>query len=154
MIEFENKLIQCRLWDEPSISDFSFKGLSFALKIYFKYSNGVILLYDITNLKSFNIIKKLNEEINKNAPPNIKKILIGTKCDLEERRQVSKEEGKKLANELCINNFFEASAKTGKNIKEAYYSLFREILRDYKENVPKILDDKNKINKKGNNCAK
>ena len=154
MIEFENKLIQCRLWDEPSISDFSFKGLSFALKIYFKYSNGVILLYDITNLKSFNIIKKLNEEINKNAPPNIKKILISTKCDLEERRQVSEEEGKILVNELCINYFFEASAKTGKNIKEAYYSLFREILRDYKENVPKILDDKNKINKKGNNCAK
>ena len=107
MIEFENKLIQCRLWDEPSISDFSFKGLSFALKIYFKYSNGVILLYDITNLKSFNIIKKLNEEINKNAPPNIKKILIGTKCDLEERRQVSEEEGKKLANELCINIIFQ-----------------------------------------------
>ena len=36
------------------------------------------------------------------------------------------------------NNFFEASAKTGKNIKEDYYSLFREILIDYKENEPKI----------------
>ena len=50
--------------------------------------------------------------------------------------------------------FFKASAKTGKNIKEAYYSLFREILIDYKENEPKILNDKNKMNKKGNNCAK
>ena len=50
--------------------------------------------------------------------------------------------------------FFEVSAKTGKNVEEAYYSLFREILMNYNQPEPIILNSEEKINEKSNKCAK
>ena len=55
---------------------------------YLTGSSGIIIIYDITNLESFKIINTINEKINHNGPKNIKKILVGTKCDLEDERQV------------------------------------------------------------------
>ena len=149
-IEIENKLIKCIIYG-PYRSSERFLCLHTQERLL-KRSNGIILIYDITNLKSFELIKEYNERINENGPSNLKKVLVGTKCDLEDERKVTTEEGKKLAKELGINNFFEVSAKTGKNVEEAYYSLFREILMDYKK--PIILDDKEKEDEKKNKCAK
>ena len=152
-IEIENKLIRCIIWDAYQPGErLRITYVQTSPRIL-RNSNGVILIYDITNLKSFKLIKDFNEEIKENAP-NIKKILVGTKCDLEDKRQVTEEEGKKLANELGINMFFEVSAKTGKNVEEAYYSLFREILMNYNQPEPIILNSEEKINEKSNKCAK
>ena len=47
--------------------------------------------------------------------------LVGNKCDLEDKRKVSVEEGKNLASKLSSNSsFFEASAKSGKNVNEIF----------------------------------
>lgn len=54
------------------------------------------------------------------------KILIGNKCDWEEKRAVSTEQGQQLANELGIP-FLEVSAKNNTNIERAFYSLASEI---------------------------
>ena len=48
-------------------------------------------------------------------------ILVGNKSDLEEKREVSKEEGQELANQYGID-FFETSAKTGQNVEELFYN--------------------------------
>ncbi len=99
------------------------------------------------------MIKTLYEELNKYFQSNIKKVLVGTKCDLEDKSQVTIEEGKKLTNELGINNFFEVSPKTGKNVEEALNSLVREILIDYKEPANIILNNEEKKDEK-NKCTK
>jgi len=52
--------------------------------------------------------------------------LIGNKCDWEEKRAVSTEQGQALADELGIP-FLEVSAKTNKNIEEAFFSLAADI---------------------------
>ena len=122
------------------------------LRGYLSGSSGIIIIYDITNLESFKIINIINEEINHNGPKNIKKILLGTKCDLEDERQVSEEEGKKLADKLGIN-FFEVSAKTGKNVNEDFNSLIKDIIiNNQKQNSTFLYDKKEKNNK--NKCAK
>ena len=51
------------------------------------------------------------------APPGVERLLIGNKCDLEERRVVESERGKQLARSLGIP-FMETSAKTNHNINE------------------------------------
>lgn len=54
------------------------------------------------------------------------KILIGNKCDWEEKRAVSTEQGQALADELGIP-FLEVSAKSNINIDKAFYSLAGDI---------------------------
>jgi GTPase SAR1 family protein len=56
----------------------------------------------------------------------VNKILIGNKCDWEEKRQVSTQQGQALADELGIP-FLEVSAKSNINIEKAFYSLAGDI---------------------------
>lgn len=64
--------------------------------------------------------------MEQHASEGVNKILIGNKCDWEEKRQVSTEQGQALANELGIP-FMEVSAKTNINIEKAFYSLAGDI---------------------------
>ena len=52
--------------------------------------------------------------------------MIGNKCDWEEKRQVSTEQGQALADELGVP-FLEVSAKSNINIEKAFYSLASDI---------------------------
>lgn len=63
----------------------------------------------------------------KNASKGVPKILIGNKCDWEEKRAVSTEQGQKLADELGIP-FLEVSAKSNINVDKAFYSLATNIV--------------------------
>lgn len=58
---------------------------------------------------------------------HVEHLLIATQCDLEDRRQVSKEQGEQLACTLGIP-FFETSAKTGYNVNEAFETHLRLIM--------------------------
>ena len=53
-------------------------------------------------------------------------ILVGNKADMEDKRQVSLELGRKLAHKLSIA-FIETSAKTEKNVKEAFEAIVKDI---------------------------
>ena len=106
IIEIENKLIKCLIFDVPQGSEPHLKRYFQTSNRYLKHSNGIILIYDITYLNSFKLIKTLNKELNENGLSNLKKVLVGNKCDLEDKREVTTEEGKKLANELGINIIF------------------------------------------------
>ena len=64
--------------------------------------------------------------VEQHATEGVNKILIGNKCDWEEKRQVSTEQGQALANELGIP-FMEVSAKANINIEKAFYSLASDI---------------------------
>jgi len=64
--------------------------------------------------------------VEQHATEGVNKILIGNKCDWEEKRMVSTEQGQALADELGIP-FLEVSAKTNKNIEEAFFSLAADI---------------------------
>jgi len=55
-------------------------------------------------------------------------VLIGNKCDMDPQRQVSTEMGSEAARKLGVK-FLETSAKTGKNVQEAFHEIVREIKR-------------------------
>jgi len=92
-----------------------------------KKANGILLIYDIANKDSFNSIAKWMESIEEISSSNIVVILIGNKSDLEDERQVKKEEGERAAKEYNIP-FYETSCKTGINIDEVFIRITKEIL--------------------------
>jgi Ras-related protein Rab-8A len=56
----------------------------------------------------------------------VNKILIGNKCDMDEQRVVSTEEGQNLAKEYGIQ-FFETSAKNDNNVETGFTTVAREV---------------------------
>ena len=52
-----------------------------------------MLVYDITDVESFEGINTWLVEIEKNAPKDVYKVLIGNKCDMENNRKVTVEQG-------------------------------------------------------------
>ncbi|XP_012588241.1 PREDICTED: ras-related and estrogen-regulated growth inhibitor isoform X1 [Condylura cristata] len=97
---------------------------------HMRWGEGFVLVYDITDRGSFEEVlplKNILDEIKK--PKNVTLILVGNKADLDHSRQVSTEEGEKLASELACA-FYECSACTGEgNITEIFYELCREVRR-------------------------
>ena len=78
-----------------------------------------MLVYDITRKETFTHVTKWLEEVKSNSSKQITIILIGNKKDLEDKRQVSYEEGEALAKENGLM-FLETSAKTAYNVVEAF----------------------------------
>ena len=95
---------------------------------YYKGGNGVLVVYDITDRESFENLNSWLIEIEKNANKNVYKLLIGNKCDLEEKRKVSYQEGKDFAASNGMQ-FIETSAKADTKVKDAFELLTQEIIK-------------------------
>lgn len=65
-------------------------------------------------------------EIDRYAVENVQKLLVGNKCDLTTKRQVTPEEGKAFADTLSIQ-FLETSAKAATNVEQAFLTMATEI---------------------------
>ena len=78
-----------------------------------------MVVYDITEEKSFQHIKDWINDCQTLAPSSAILALIGNKSDLEDKRKISKETGENLSNEYDML-FFETSALNGNGIKEAF----------------------------------
>ena len=88
---------------------------------------GVMLVYDITNSKSFDNIEKWLRKFQEHGKENAEKMILGNKCDLDDKRMISKERGEAIARDhLCP--FLETSAKTDRNIERAFTMLAEAIL--------------------------
>ena len=95
-------------------------------KNYYKGADGIILIYDVTNEKSYKSIKTWISQIKESAIDNVIIYIVGNKIDKKGERKVSEEDGRKLANEYGFP-FAETSAKDGININETFEDLAERI---------------------------
>lgn len=119
----DSKNVKLQIWDTAGQE--RFKNITAS---YYRGAHGILVVYDITDMESFKNINNWLIEIEKNANKNVYKILIGNKCDLEEKRTVSTQQGKELA-ETYGMKFIETSAKNNTNVNEAFELLGREIMK-------------------------
>lgn len=152
-MDIEGKKIKLQVWDTAGQE--RFKTITTA---YYRGAMGIILVYDITDEKSFENIQNWMKSIKENASAGVERLLLGNKCDMEAKRKVQKEQADKLAREHGIR-FFETSAKSSMNVDEAFSSLARDILlksggrRLKNNNKPPSTDLKTCDKKNTNKCS-
>ncbi|ELP92157.1 hypothetical protein EIN_381240 [Entamoeba invadens IP1] len=96
---------------------------------YYLKGDGFVLVYSIENKASFLAIGNHKDSISVIRPDNdVALILAGNKCDLEDQRVVSKQDGMDLAKTYGID-FFETSAAKRINIDELFVALGRKLLQ-------------------------
>ncbi|XP_061426980.1 ras-related protein Rab-8A-like [Lethenteron reissneri] len=120
-IDLDGKKIKLQIWDTAGQE--RFRTITTA---YYRGAMGIMLVYDITSEKSFENIKNWIRNIEEHASADVQKMVLGNKCDMNDRRQVTKERGEKLAEDYNIQ-FMETSAKASINVEEAFFTLAREI---------------------------
>ena len=133
-IEFNNKKVKLQIWDTAGQD--SFKSIT---RAYYRGSAAALICYDITSKESFENLEGWLDECRTNGNPEMTLVLVGNKTDLEDEREVSKEEGKDFAEKNDMI-FFETSAKTSNRVA----SLFQESASNiYQKIEDKIIDPSN-----------
>ena len=121
MIKTDKFNVKLQIWD--SAGQERFKSIT---KSFFRNTNGILFVYDITNRKTFHSVKDWIKDSELNAS-NFEKILLGNKIDLESKRQVKKTELEEYGLKKKIDTL-ETSAKTNINIELAFKKLLDKIL--------------------------
>merc|ERR1712226_547920 len=120
-IEHDGKTIKLQIWDTAGQERFRTITSS-----YYRGAHGIIVVYDVTDQDSFDNVKQWLQEIERYAGENVKKLLVGNKSDLTQRKQVDFTTAKEYASQLEIP-FLETSAKANTNVEQAFITMASEI---------------------------
>ena len=136
LIKINNMVLKMQLWD--MCGDENYRSALFNL-----YRNTVvgILVYSVCSRESFNNLETWITNLKKYALPWSKLILLGNKCDDEDKREVSYEEGKKISEKYNLFFFMEVSAKEGFKSPNFLELAAISLYEDYENNK----DDDNDI---------
>ncbi|KDO26207.1 hypothetical protein SPRG_08569 [Saprolegnia parasitica CBS 223.65] len=117
-IDVDGKRVKLQIWDTAGQE--RFRTITTA---YYRGAMGILLVYDVTDDHSFQNVRNWMRQIQQHASPNVNKILIGNKCDVDpSERVVTTQQGEELAAEYGVQ-FFETSAKSNLNVEEAFRSI-------------------------------
>lgn len=120
-IELDGKRIKLQIWDTAGQE--RFRTITTA---YYRGAMGILLVYDVTDEKSFNNIRTWHSNVEQHASEGVNKILVGNKSDWTDKKAVTEEQGRALANEFGIK-FMETSAKANDGVEDAFFTLARDI---------------------------
>ena len=134
-IEINKKVYRIQIWDTAGQENFR----SIA-RAYYKNSVCACVVYDISSRSSFEDIQIWIDDCTKQTSKSVLLVLIGNKNDLNDKREVSYEEGEAYAKAHKMY-FLEASAKTGQNINEIFEASVKRIAKNISNNVYDLNND-------------
>jgi len=120
-IQLDGKTIKLQIWDTAGQERFRTITSS-----YYRGAHGIIVVYDVTEMESFNNVKQWLHEIDRYATEGVNKLLVGNKSDLVAKRQVDTASAKDRADGLSIP-FLETSAKNAENVERSFMTMASEI---------------------------
>uniref|UniRef100_A0A914EH42 Ras-related protein Rab-7a n=1 Tax=Acrobeloides nanus TaxID=290746 RepID=A0A914EH42_9BILA len=154
-IMIDDRVVTMQIWDTAGQE--RYKSLHAG---YYRAADCCILVYDVTNPKSFESLDMWREEFLIRADPHDPEsfpfVLLGNKIDAETNRAVSSRQAQnwcKYKNDML---YYEVSAKEAINVEEGFQAIARNALqRDSHDehNFPvQIYLDEDQASRKGNRC--
>ena len=131
-VEIEDKKVRLQIWDTAGQERFQAMAHSF-----YRGAAGILLVYDITSLESFEHVEKWMTSISTHGSDDVIVTLIGNKSDITKNRNVSVVKGENLAKQFGID-FYETSAKTRENIDEAFANLSEKVFKKQIDKLEKV----------------
>jgi len=127
-VKIGDKVVKMQIWDTAGQE--RYRTIT---STYYRGTQGIMLVYDITNKSTFDSIKRWLTEIEENAGTEVSKILVGNKVDLVGKfgRGVETSEAKNFADSLNVA-FFECSARENLNVSESFETLAKDSLKHLK----------------------
>ena len=122
----DNKTIRIKIWDTAGQE--RYKALT---KCFFQKAQGVMIVFDVSSLKSFNNLKFWIDSLNSQLSEDMSLIpvtVIGNKIDLP-KREVNKDTADDFAQKYGFQ-YFETSAKTGEGIDSSIKELARRVMNN------------------------
>eukprot|EP00795_Rhopilema_esculentum_P005957 gene5957-11310_t len=116
----DDKVVKLQIWD--SAGQERFKTLT---TTYYRGAHGIIVVYDVTDRNSFINCGQWLTEIEKNACEGVQKLIVGNKCDREDR-EVDYEAASSFAEKLSVK-FIESSAKDSINVDRIFITMAAEL---------------------------
>jgi Ras-related protein Rab-1A len=120
-IELEGKTVKLQIWDTAGQERFRTITSS-----YYRGAHGICVVYDVTDMDSFNNVKQWLQEIDRYATEGVNKLLVGNKSDMSDKKVVEYTVAKEFADSLGIP-FLETSAKNASNVEQAFLTMARQI---------------------------
>ena len=114
-LTINGKVYRIQIWDTAGQE--TFRSIT---RAYYKNSVCSFIVYDVTNRQSFLNVQDWFNECKKQTPKTAMMVLVGNKIDLNNKREVSYEEGENFAKNNSML-FYETSAKNGDNIENMFY---------------------------------
>ena len=146
-IKINEKSIKLMIYDTAGHE--RFRTLS---KNQISSTKGILIVYDVTEKESFDALNFWMKSFKENANKNAICLIIGNKIDLENKRVIGYDEGKKFAEKYGVK-FIETSAKSAVGVNEAFYSVAKEIF-DNEINVNDIIIEGNNKKRKNKDSEK
>ena len=147
------KVIKLQIWD--TCGQELYRSL---ITNFYRNSSLAIMVYAINAKETFENVEMWLRELRTHSNPDAKVFLIGNKVDLENEREVTKEQGEKFYKENKLNLFMEASAKTGLNTQNIFLKaaevLYDDHLKYLKEKKEDKEDNGDNDNYENNNDSK
>ena len=125
-LKINDKVVKLQIWD--TCGQEIYRSL---ISNFYRNSSLAVLMYAINDKQSFNHVDSWLSELKNNASSDINIILVGNKADLEEDRQVLKEEGENYKIQNYLDLFMETSAKTGYNARNVLIEATKLLYKRY-----------------------
>jgi small GTP-binding protein len=119
-LDLEGRRVKLQIWD--SAGQERFRNITSS---YYRNASAVIIVYDVTSQDSFDKVAGWIDEVRRHI--QVPLLIVGNKCDLVERRQVTTEAGTEFAQRQGLI-FMETSAKVNTNIEEAFRQLSKQLV--------------------------
>ena len=121
-LELDGKQIRLKIWDTAGQERFRTITSS-----YYRGADGIILVYDVTDVNALEGVRQWLNEINRYAANEADRILVGNKIDNKADKKIDTETAAEFADGLGFS-FFETSAKEGTGVEEMFRALTKQIM--------------------------